>query len=275
MEKEESQDSVNSTYRISGLFTYPIKSLGGISLSKTLVNPQGLDLDRRYMITDANGKFLTRRAYPQFSFLEVDFSDEKIKVTNRKKENESFHFFLEVQNRKIEVDIWGNSVQAWTVSDEADTFFSDFLGFNAHLVKMGEGSIRSVKDPNYLDHQTGFADGYPVLVISEASLRDLNARLDVPIPMDRFRPNVVVEGCRAFEEDENRFLESQFVKLKMVKPCSRCIMVNVDSQNAVVGKEPLQTLSVYRNQNHKVNFGQNAIVIEPGGLELGEEIHFA
>jgi uncharacterized protein YcbX len=171
------------------------------------------------------------------------------------------------------VVVWGDSVQAAAVGERADAWLSGFLGLACRLVYFPPDTVRAV-DPDYAraSDQIGFADGFPFLLISQASLDDLNGRLDEAVPMLRFRPNLVVAGCSAYAEDDWRRIRIGEIEFRFAKPCSRCIIPTIDPASGLRGREPLRTLMGYRQRDNKVYFGQNLIHDGVGQLALGMPI---
>jgi uncharacterized protein YcbX len=159
------------------------------------------------------------------------------------------------------------------VSEDAAEWFSEFLGISCKLVAMTERSIRPVAKEYAVNNDVvSFADGYPFLLISEATLDDLNSRLATPVPMKRFRPNLVVKGCEPFAEDTWKEIQIGDAKFYVVKPCARCTIPTVDIETGEKGVEPLRTLATYRNFENKVLFGQNLLPASNGTLSVGDAI---
>lgn len=176
----------------------------------------------------------------------------------------------------IEVEVWGDRSLAHDAGDEAAAWVSDFLGVTCRLVALGSAFQRKV-DPAFdrFGSNVAFSDGYPLLLISEASLEDLNARMPQALPMNRFRPNLVVSGCEPYAEDAWRELRIGEIGLHIVKPCARCAITTVDQdQGRFAGKEPLRTLARYRRgESGKVLFGQNVIHESKAGvLNVGDTV---
>jgi hypothetical protein len=167
--------------------------------------------------------------------------------------------------------VWDDAVDAISAGDEAQKWFSAYLDIPSRLVFMPENSIRRV-EPDYDIHNdiVSFADGFPLLLISQHSLDDLNNRLVTPVPMNRFRPNVVVKGSGAFAEDRWKKIRIGTMLFYVVKPCSRCITTTVDQETGIQGKEPLATLSRYRKVDGNVLFGQNLIPESIGTINVGD-----
>jgi len=170
----------------------------------------------------------------------------------------------------VAVRVWDDRVSAERVSAEADAWLSQFIEQACRLVHMPDTARRAV-DPDYAaaDDQVGFADGFPFLLISQASLDDLNARLDQPLPMLRFRPNLVISGCAPYAEDNWRRIRIGALEFRVAKPCSRCVIPTIDYATGEHGREPLQTLMTYRRRDNKIYFGQNLIHDASGRLERG------
>jgi hypothetical protein len=178
-----------------------------------------------------------------------------------------------VSDQELQVSIWGDQVLARVVSAELSQWFSDFLQMELDLVVMPESSQRKM-DPRYAvqGESVSFADGMPYVMIGQSSLDELNQRLEVPVSMDRFRPNLVFSGGQAFEEDEFTRVKVGEVDFQVVKPCARCVLITVNQQTGEKGKEPLATLASYRMVNNKVYFGQNAVALAPGMVRVGDLI---
>jgi uncharacterized protein YcbX len=171
------------------------------------------------------------------------------------------------------VSIWGDQVLARVVSAELSRWFSDFLEMELDLVVMPESSQRKM-DPRYAvqGESVSFADGMPYVMIGQSSLDELNQRLEVPVSMDRFRPNLVFSGGQAYAEDQFTRIKVGEVDFQVVKPCARCVLTTVNQQTGEKGKEPLATLATYRTVNNKVYFGQNAVALAPGMVRVGDFI---
>jgi uncharacterized protein YcbX len=173
------------------------------------------------------------------------------------------------------VNIWkSKGVHAIDQGDESAHWLSDWLCVSVRLVHVADGFKRKL-NPEYAvsaeDH-TGFADGYPILIISEASLLDLNSKFDSALPMNRFRPNIVVKGSKSFAEDQWKRIRIGDIELALVKPCPRCVVTTIDKETLAKSKEPLKTLEKYRRHELGAIFGMNAIPLSSGRLELGMNV---
>lgn len=265
---------MEKTLIVQDIFIYPIKSLGGLRLSEAVVEEKGFQYDRRWMLVNEEGVFLSQRDYPQLALLKVELGVNEL-VVFRKNEKEKLILvpFEMANGPEIMVTIWDDQVLGKVVHPEISTWFSDYLGIEADLVVMPESSHRKV-DQRYAVHgeSVSFADGMPYLLIGQESLNDLNSRLERPVPMDRFRPNIVFSGGSPFLEDSLREIKIGEVEFQIVKPCARCIMTTVDQKTGKKGKEPLKTLSSYRTINNKVYFGQNVVALRTGKVRIGDQI---
>jgi uncharacterized protein YcbX len=260
--------------QISHLYIYPIKSLGGISLTSVQLIERGLDHDRRWMLVDEQGIFLTQRNFAAMALLKTSIRDGQLIITDQRDNMNPLALDLRPTGKAtLKVDIWGDVCDAVHVSLAADQWFSERLNRGVRLVYMPDDSLRKV-DTDYAMHEeiTSFSDGYPILMIGQASLDDLNSRLKVPVPMDRFRPNIVFTGGTPYQEDEMKHFQISGMDFYGVKPCGRCVVTTIDQNTAVGGKEPLSTLASYRTVGNKVNFGQNILHKGSGVLAVGDEL---
>lgn len=260
--------------KIISIYIYPIKSLGGISVQTSTLLERGLEFDRRWMIVDSNGVFVTQRQFPALVLFSVSITDLGLSIQNGNKSN-IVQIPLDPLGKKVEVKVWDDFVRATEVSEEVSEWFSNQLNQDVRLVFMGKDSNRLI-DTKYANHNetVSFADGYPVLIANTASMDDLNLRLENKISIERFRPNIVVLGNEAFEEDKWTNITLGNSRVKVVKKCARCVMVNINPNTAVKEKEVLQKLSTYRKEGAKVLFGVNALIIQEGNIQVGDELLF-
>ena len=257
---------------MSGIRVYPIKSAAGITLDEAVIEEPGFRYDRRWMLVDENGVFLSQREAPRLALIRVAITDDALVVDAPGMPT------LQVPLQPEPVDtvstvVWHDVVESLPVGEEASRWFREFLGIPCSLVYLPEASVRPV-DPAYSARgdQVSLADGFPFLLLSEASLDDLNSRMECPLPMDRFRPNLVVMGCGPFAEDGWRRVRIGPVDFRVVKPCARCAITTVDQQTAATGKEPLRTLARYRKRGSEVFFGQNLIHDATGTVRVGDAV---
>jgi uncharacterized protein len=258
--------------QLSQLYVYPIKSAGGISLGASDVDERGLRYDRRWMLVDETGCFMSQRQFPRMALVGVRIEPDHIVVDAPGMPSLQMPL-RPITGRLMLARVWDDLVESRTVSDDADRWFGEFLDVRCRLLCLPDESVRPV-DPTYggPGDRVGLADGFPFLLISEASLSDLNARLEQPVPVNRFRPNLVVRGCEPFAEDGWKLVRIGSLTFRVVKPCSRCTITTVDQGSAVVGKEPLRTLARFRKVGAKVLFGQNLIHDEVGTLSVGDPV---
>lgn len=261
--------------QISELFIYPIKSLGGIGVQQAYLTDRGFKYDRSWLLIDKNNVFLTQRDIPKMAMLQTTIGETGLTVFQ--KHDHSLYLqipFDAIGGETLSVTIWDDTCQAQLISPDIDAWFTAALGIDCRLVYMPEHSRREV-DPKYATQQelTSFSDGYPTLIIGQASLDDLNARLQIPVPMNRFRPNIVFTGGTAFAEDDMKAFRINNIEFSGVKLCSRCMITTINQETGETGKDPLRTLSQYRMQNNKVLFGQNLLHKGEGWIRVGDKIN--
>ena len=259
---------------LSEIFVYPIKSASGISLNEANIGEKGIEKDRRWMLIDAEGKFISQRSHPELSLITVKIETDGLTVSHKKKNygNLFIPYYVDEENTAL-VEIWNDKCPAVFVSNAADCWFSKALGTQCRLVYMPEKTKRIV-DPRYSNSNktVGFADGYPFLLMGQSSLDDLNSKLQKSIKMNRFRPNLVFTGGKPFIEDDWKEFQINNITFYLVKPCARCVVTTVDQETGLKGKEPLVTLSSYRMKNNKVYFGQNLICEGSGIINVGDPL---
>lgn len=259
-------------HRLSEIWIYPIKSLGGIRLRSSKVLGKGLEFDRRWMLIDATNTFMSQRLIAELALFKLEPTATGFVISLQDNSIE-----LSYQNgyllKAIKAHVWDDEVVVYEVSEAHSRWFSDQLGVSCKLVCFPEENERNV-DPRYAtenDH-VSLADGYPFLIIGQASFDDLNSRLEEPILMNRFRPNLVFTGGTPFEEDSWSYFTVGKNRFKGVKPCARCVLITVNQENGEKGKEPLATLSTYRKRENKIYFGQNVLTIDHDKIQEGDEI---
>lgn len=259
---------------VSQLFIYPIKSLGGIEVQSTHVGERGFQYDRRWMLIDEQGRFITQREHKQLALFRTAIDADHLIVYHQQDPSNKLFVPLQVAaDQSLEVTIWEDVCRATAINVAADTWFSERVGMKLRLVYMPDGSRREV-DPDYAFEKeiTSFSDGYPMLMIGQASLDHLNAQLQHSLPMDRFRPNIVFTGGEPYQEDQMKSFSIKGLKMLGVKPCARCVMTTIDQATGAAGQEPLATLSTYRKRNNKIYFGQNVIPKSFGIINVGDTI---
>lgn len=260
--------------KVSQLNIFPIKSLGGISLNEAKTEISGFKYDRNWMLVDKNGQFFTQRTLPKMALLSVTIRGNSLFVYHRNKPQEEIEIpFDQTSGKKINSQVWNDPVKALHVSNEADRWFSAQLETNCQLVKRDLDNKRHIESKYQVnDEHVSFADSMPYLIIGQSSLDDLNKRLDIPLSMSRFRPNIVFSGGAPFVEDSWDEFQIGQTTFKVTKPCVRCVMTTINQKTAVKGKEPLRTLAKYRNVEGKILFGQNLITLNEAKISLGDPV---
>ncbi|MCU1290238.1 MAG: oxidoreductase [Acidobacteria bacterium] len=260
---------------LSELNFYPVKSLGAVAAKSALITNRGLEFDRRRMLVDEKNKFLSQREFPEMARFRVTLERENLQVSYK---GTAIEIPLQPDSGEYSrVKIWSSSVKAENYQNEINEWFSASLRIDCRLVLMPEDSKRIV-EPFYAVRKfkdaVSFADAYPFLLTAESSLLDLNEKLEKPISMNRFRPNLVVSGAKPFEEDSWKKIKIGNSLFHVVKSCARCVITTVDQENGVKdGVEPLRTLSNYRNKNGKVLFGRYLIAEKTGEtIKIGDKV---
>ncbi|HEY4650706.1 MAG TPA: MOSC N-terminal beta barrel domain-containing protein [Pontibacter sp.] len=262
-------------YTVSSIYIYPIKSLGGISLEQAQVQQRGLQYDRRWMLVDAEGGFLSQRRFAQMALLQVRLQEGGLLVTHKQGLLAPLFVPFDAQaDKKVSVTVWEDTCDAWEVDGVVTAWFSKALGMVARLVYMPESTRRNV-DPKYAfaEEVVSFADAYPFLMIGEESLNHLNNKLKSAVLMDRFRPNIVFRGGQAHDEDLLNTFTIGDVQFRAAKPCARCVLTTIDQRTGLKGTEPLRTLATYRTVNNKVLFGQNLVHEGEGVIRVGDQVN--
>jgi uncharacterized protein YcbX len=260
---------VSQGARISALYVYPVKSCRGIRVEHARVVRRGFEHDRRWMVVDDDGQFLTQRQLPALCRIRTSLEPEGIELATEGRR--PYLLPLEQEHgEEAQVTVWGHETPAVRHA-QASRWLSEAVGHSCSLVFMPNRHERAV-DPRRAKPGdiVSFADGYPFLLISEASLSDLNSRLATPLQMERFRPNIVITGSSAFAEDEWDRLTLGQLEFRGAKRCDRCVVTTLDPLTGEAGKEPLRTLAKYRRSEGKVWFGMNLIHDGEGSLSVGD-----
>jgi len=258
---------------LSSLHIYPIKSCGGISLTESGVDVFGLRYDRRFMVVTPKGEFITQRECAALATVRVRIEGPHL-VLAAPDLPEIRLALTPMGGRPVVTRVWEDTVRAVAPDSAADDWFSNVVGQEAMLAYIPDSVVREV-DRSWAPEggRTGFADGFPFLIAGEASLADLNSRLAAPLPMNRFRPNLVVSGSAPFAEDGWRRLTIGGIPMQVVKPCARCVVTTTDQATGRrMGDEPLRTLATFRRQEGKVMFGQNVVHYGVGRVAVGDAI---
>jgi hypothetical protein len=257
--------------RVTGLYHYPIKSCGGTALEAATIVARGFVEDRAWLVTDATGVFQTQREMPRMALIHPQVTGDGVVLSAP--DMPSLAVVRTAEGVRREVAVWDDACATVDQGAEPAQWLTTFLGAPCRLVRMADDFVRAT-DPTYsvgLEGQLGFADGYPFLLTTEASLADLNSRMAVPLPMNRFRPNIVVTGSPPFAEDGWQRIRIGGITFAVVKPCARCVITTVDQATAATAREPLRTLATFRQVRGKgVMFGQNLIHTAMGTIRVGD-----
>lgn len=271
--------STSNTPVLSQINLYPVKSLRGFSVESAIITKRGLEYDRRFMVVDSMGEFLTIRERPAMATVKTAINGDKLVLSNAF--DDSVSVPLTPPPRALTpVRVWSSTVEAHEVSDEANALLSEALDTDARLVYMPDSSERALKTGRgELGDIVSFADGYPLLIATEASLAELNRRIvergGKPVPMNRFRANLVVTGAPAFAEDALGVMTVGAAGFRAAKPCVRCQVTTTDQiTGEVLGPEPLATLATFRDSPDGVRFGTNLIPTTAGTLRVGDAVTF-
>jgi uncharacterized protein len=264
---------MNSLLTLSEIYIYPVKSLAGIKVQSAQVEERGLQHDRRWLVIDQENNFVSQREKPEMALMDVQINENSLEISHRAKPDLGT-LIVPIYPETLDfltVSIWDDTTEAVVVNEECNRWFSEALEGNFRLVFMPDTSVRTA-DRRYapFDANVSFADGFPYLLISQASLDNLNAQLDTPVEMLRFRPNFVVTGSQPHAEDNWKVFTINSLTFFGVKPCARCTMTTVDLHTAQTGKEPIKTLATYRRQNNKILFGQNVLAQSEGVIGVGD-----
>ena len=258
---------------LSALYCYPLKSAAAQACDAADVTPRGLRGDRRWMIVDPDGRFLTGREHGALVLLQARADGDALQLDAPGEP--TLRALAQHAAPRRGVVVWKSTVDALPANAEADAWISRVLGRPAHLVYMDDAARRPVSVAHGLPgDEVSFADGYPVLLISQAALDALNARLASPVTMQRFRPNLVVTGTEPHAEDTWRRIRVGTVEFDVVKPCVRCVFTTVEPDSGIrdPAGEPLRTLVGYRRTPAGVTFGQNLIPRSTGAVRVGDPV---
>ena len=257
--------------RLAALYIYPIKSTAPLALQEACVERRGLAHDRRWMVVDASGRFVTGRQTPRMTLIRARPLASGLEL---QAPGMATLFVTEPGDaERLAATVWGDTIDAQVYATHADAWLSEFLGQPVRLVHMDADAVRPI-DPDYSQpgDEVSFADGYPLLVIGQSALDGLNARLRKPVSMLQFRPNLVIDGVAAHAEDQWRRVRIGGVEFDAVKPCVRCVFTTVDPERGERDPdgEPLRTLVSYRRLAKGVSFGQQLIPRGPGVVRAGD-----
>lgn len=256
---------------LSEIWIYPIKSMGGISLPSARILPKGLELDRRWMLIDDQGVFMTQREYPQMALFKVSLGGDHIEVAYR---NDTLRIpLIPSPGPPANTRIWNDEVSVAQTAPEFDNWFSGRTGVTCRLVAFPEENPRPVeRGHRSAEDHARLQDAFPFLIIGQGSLDELNRRLTTPVAIDRFRPNLVFTGGDPHEEDTWRAFSIGGLPFLATRTCARCAIPGIDQETGRKSKEPLATLARYRQKGNKIMFGMNAVGPRYGEVSIGDEV---
>lgn len=255
---------------VQNLFIYPIKGFQGVEIQSGFALQRGIEGDRRLMLVDDAGTFVSQRTVPALTHFRIEIGEGRLQMRYNE---ESITIFLDdFLKEKTFVKVWKSSFYTSLMNKKYNDFFSDILGGKYFLVAMRASDVREKTLSDRTNFEVSFADGYPYLITGTASLDDLNEKLETPVPMGRFRANVVLHTSEAFQEEKIDTFHLGSALFKMVNPCKRCQVITIDQDIGISSAEPLRTLSTYRKFDGGVNFGMNAICLEEGLISQGDKL---
>ncbi|MBT8439156.1 MAG: MOSC domain-containing protein [Gammaproteobacteria bacterium] len=261
--------------KLTEIWIYPVKSLPGIRLESAAINARGFEYDRNWMLVDDEGQFMSQRRSVRMAMINVAMVNDELQFEYEGKESLRIPL-KQNSDETMMVTVWKDTLEASLVSDKADRWFSDVLDMSVQLVCMKDTVTRNL-DPGYASEadQTGFSDGFPFLLLSQASIDDLNYRIndaDHVMEVRRFRPNLLVSGCEPYAEDDWLRVRIGTIDFRVVKPCSRCVITTINPDTTNKSVEPLRTLNTYRKKGRLVYFGQNLIHDAVGSVCVGDQL---
>ena len=257
---------------LTGIRIYPIKSLAGVTKVKAKVLPKGLENDRRWMLVDEQGVFMTQRVHTRMALFGVEEADQGFVITYQG-DSITLPFDQGDPSHPFEVEIWDDRVMAHEVHPDYSAWFTQMLGTPCRLVAFPEANPRQVETPyTSVGEHVSLADAFPLMMIGEASLDDLNTRLSEPMTMNRFRPNLIFTGGKPYEEDTWNDFTIGGKPFRGAKRCARCVLTTINPATGEKGVEPLRTLATYRRENNKIYFGQNVLVRSSEEIQVGDTL---
>ena len=259
---------------VAEIHVFPVKGCSGSLRPSAQVEPWGLQHDRRWLVIDGTGRFVTQRAIPAMATIRTEMAAETLQLSHP--DHGSIGIAVPPQNAgRRQVTVWRNTLDAAVAGEAAHTWISAVLGQDLYLVYMDDTAARPI-NPAYAPpgETVSFADGYPILLTSQNSLADLNARLARPVPISRFRGNIVVDGAAAWAEDSWRLIRIGGAVFRVVKPCDRCIVTTIDQTTGLRPDraEPLRTLGSFRHDERGIMFGQNLVPVSLGRIATGDSV---
>ena len=257
--------------KVSALTTYPLKSAKGIALNSLQLKNRGPKFDRDWMVINANNRFLSQRQHPSMCLIGTTLSAGKLTLTAPNANPLTID--SQAAFNQQDVVVWSDNVSAIDCGDQAAEWISNFLGVECRIVHMPNETQRLVdKDYATQNETVSFADGFPSLIISQASLDDFNSKLERPISMAHFRPNIVIDDCPPFAEDQWQAVRINGITFSLVKPCSRCIIPAIEPESGTKRMDVIKALSEHRRRGNATYFGQNALHDLEGEIQIGDNV---
>jgi uncharacterized protein YcbX len=257
---------------VSSLHRYPVKSCRGEAVAELALDRHGPTGDRRFMIIDGDGRFVTQREHHRLALVVPEVAANTLSLTAPGMPR--LEVALSAARPSRDFTIWRFSGAGADLGPEAEAWLTALLGSPARLVEWRDDEFRAANPAHAPEGSSAgrFTDGYPVLLATEASLADLNRRMAAPLPMTRFRPNVVVAGAEPWAEDGWKVLRIGSLELRVAKPCERCVITTIDQETSSAGKEPMATLATFRKRDGAVHFAVNLVHAAPGTLRAGDPV---
>lgn len=256
---------------LASIHIHPVKSLGGFAVPEVRLTDRGLEHDRRWMLIGPDGGFLSQRACPAMACLHCAPHGTGFRVSDIRTGNTIDVPWTLDDGDRVLANVWDDAVELWLGPPHLHRWFSEALQRPLRLGYMPDSTLRTT-DPRYAEVPVALNDAFPALIISQASLDHLNSRLEMPVPMDRFRPNFVIAGGVAFQEDDWKEVRIGTEGFHLVKPCARCVITTTDQCNGERSPEPLRTLADYRSEGNKVRFGMYATFSGGGWVRAGDAV---
>ena len=256
---------------VSSIHIYPVKGLAGIEVDSARAENEGLENDRKLMLVDKTGRFLSQREHAKMTLFKCDIKNSDLEISY---DNDSISINLNQDLESLRpVSVWNSKLKSRVYPDKVNNWFSEHLDQEAFLVRLDPAHARYKRlFTKPYKTNVSFADGYPFLILSEASMELLNSKLDKKLLIDRFRANIILKGGEPHFEDEIEEFKIGSAEFKNINPCARCIVTTIDQQTASKTPEPLKTLAKYRKWNNNIYFGMNSICTRDGIINTDEQV---
>ncbi len=259
--------------KVAEIWRYPIKGLGGYQSQQAKVLESGLEHDRRFMLIDKNGKFISQRSHKSMAKLAVEQTIDGLKVTQKDTPHNQLliNDINDITSNLTSAKVWNSTVEAHVLKKEINEWFSTFLNDNVRLVKQATFANRK-RWINGKKVGISFADGYPILFLSKSSVKDLSLRMGQEVDLRQFRANIIIEDCAPYQEDELSTFQIRTTSFKMVKPCKRCPVIDIHQDTGESHQKVVKALLQYRKSGNAVIFGMNAAIKQEGIIKLHDTL---